>query len=349
MQLLCLGDVALADKNLASTIWDCPAGLKPNPETRIMFNWEFPIGTTPNPQPRTRGSRFLAYPDSPNVVQKWAPGIATLATNHILDASSGGLANTIRALQEKGFSTVGAGMTVDEMKQPLFWETAEGKLAIVNWVFAETHPDWMTVPGPNCWPDASEARRLIQDLKTNADWVLVVAHWSDELFDYPLPQDRLTARMLIETGADVVVGHHPHVVRGMESIQGSPIFYSIGNFYFAEQIYGNGKITPLAPRNRECLGVKLIFKRNSPVRYELLSFWNGKTQTMPDPSGRAAKRLHNTSVALKKYPGEEYAAWYKQQRARFNSWGSRWHFGLRQRGLIGTIQRMLGKLRTQKS
>ena len=58
----------------------------------------------------------------------------------------------------------------------------------------------------------------MEKAKGEADWVMVVVHWSDELFPYPRPEDRATARELAQMGADLVVGHHPHVVRGMEII-----------------------------------------------------------------------------------------------------------------------------------
>src|SRR4030042_1186441 len=185
MQLLCLGDVALADKNLLQSAWETPGGLKPADDSRVLFNWELPIGSIINPIPRSSGPRLLSNPGSPNVIRKWAPGFSALATNHILDAGEQGLAATIESLTQAGFTTVGAGRTREEIIKPLFWKTNEGRLAIVNWVFPETHPDWMAVPGPNCWPGGTEAKKAIEQLRSHVDWVVVAVHWSDELFPYP--------------------------------------------------------------------------------------------------------------------------------------------------------------------
>ena len=103
-----------------------------------------------------------------------------------------------------------------KLRKPLIWETKEGKLAIVNWIFPETNPDWMAIPGPNCFPGVNQAKQVICDLKQDNDWVMVLAHWSDELFPYPRLEDRIIAQEFAHTGLDIFVGHHPHVVRGFE-------------------------------------------------------------------------------------------------------------------------------------
>jgi len=330
LELLCIGDVALAGEHLPPGEWMPPGGVTPGDGTRILFNWELPIGATINPIPRSSGPRLLASPDSVRVIRRWSPGFAALATNHILDAGEEGLAATADSLRQAGFVTVGAGQTQEEVTRPLFWETAEGRLAIVNWVFPETHPDWMSVPGPNCWPGLQEAKRTIQMLKRQADWVLVLVHWSDELFPYPRPQDRVIAHELAQMGPDLIVGHHPHVVRGIEIFNTCPVFYSIGNFYFSDFADGHGKwIARTAPRNREGLGLEFSFHRGNPPRHRILSFWQTHTAAVLDSTHRAARRVARVSWPLKRLWDSKYVAWYAARRARFDRWDYRWHFGLR--------------------
>jgi len=345
MQLLCLGDVALAAESLTPTGWMPPAGFIPALDRRIMINWEFPIGETLNAHPRVSGVRHMAPPGSASMIQGWGPGIATLANNHILDAGEKGLASTLSELHQINFETLGAGLIASEIARPLFWETTEGRLAIVNWVFAETHPDWMAIPGPNCWPGVTEAGETIRQLKNTSDWVLVVVHWSDELFPYPTPEDREIARQLADIGADIVVGHHPHVVRGMEVTHTCPVFYSIGNFYFSEKRNSHGDwISQQAPRNREAHGVRLSFRHGNKPEYEVLSFWNNKREAVPDLALRATRRMKRVSKPLRRFQDANYENWYNKERARFNKWDSLWHFGLRRRGVIGTMRRMVMKL-----
>ncbi len=291
--------------------------------------------------PRSSGPRLLARTDSPTLIKTWSPGFVALANNHILDAGEHGLAHTVESLERSGLSTVGAGQTQEEITRPLLWETARGRLAIVNWVFPETHPDWMAVPGPNCWPGEQEAARILSALKTQVDWVLVFAHWSDELFPYPRPEDRSTARQLAEMGADLIVGHHPHVVRGMELIGACPVFYSLGNFYFPDIPDGHGGwIVKQAPRNREGLGVQFSFRRGHPIEYRFVSFWQRGHTVISDPLARAAKRLVWGSRPLEQRHGAAYRAWYAAKRARFDRWTGRWHFGVLRLGWRGTLRRL---------
>lgn len=329
MQLLCIGDVALADENIVQQVWATPQETAFGDEARILFNWELPVGNAVNPMPRSSGSRFLAHPDSLQVIQRWSPGFATLATNHVMDAGEDGLSQTIVSLQRAGFTTVGAGRTGSEIASPLLWETAEGRLAVVNWVFPETHPEWMSVPGPHCWPGLEGAESTIHELKRNTDWVLIAVHWSDEFFPYPRPEDRAIARDLAQMGADLVVGHHPHVVRGMELIGSCPVFYSVGNYYFSDHAEGSdGWMTREAPRNREGLGVQVSFRRGKRPECRIRSFWRTKKRDILDPLDRAARRMTRVSRPLRRLQNLEYAEWYTLRRARFDRWGYRWHFGL---------------------
>jgi len=280
-------------------------------------------------------------------IRGWSPGFATLATNHILDAGAEGLANTIDSLNRAGFITVGAGRSNEEIVQPLLWETKEGQLAIVNWVFPETHPDLMSVPGPNCWQGVEEAKRTIQALKNQVDWVIIVVHWSDELFAYPRPEDRATARELAQMGADLVIGHHPHVVRGLEIINSCPVFYSIGNFYFSDiSDHHGGWVEKQAPRNREGLGVQITLERGQKPEYRVLSFWQRREQVVLDPIRRAQRRMELVSRPLQRFPGPEYAHWHAVEHARFDKWGYRWHFGMWQLGRRG-LARLFSRLWTK--
>jgi len=342
MHILCLGDIAISD-NINSS-WLYPLLSVKEDDFRILFNWELPIGTVFNPSPRNSGPRLLSEPNSINVIHKWAPAYAALATNHILDGGEEGLVNTIHSLNLVGFETFGAGISQEESSRSLFWETQEGRLAVINWVFPETHPDWLAIPGPNCWPGPEVAKRIIRDLKNQSDWVLVFAHWSDELFPYPRPEDRMIAHELTGMGADIIIGHHPHVVRGLEMICGKPVYYSLGNFYFSQTRDKQEKwVFRPAPRNREALVVKVTFEQGQAPKCETLSYWQGSKETKPDSFHRAVRRMRQASRPLVKYRKGDYSHWYQNRRSFFDRWEYRLNFGLWRIGK-NDWKRMLGKI-----
>jgi len=347
MRLLCLGDIAIAGD--LPRAWPVPECINPlNSDQQILFNWEVPIGETLNPRPRPGGGpRIITTPNSIQAIQNWSPGgIASLSTNHILDAGIEGLTKTLHLLQEHGFRTIGTGITKTEISMPFIWETDEGRLGIVNWVFPETHPEWNSIPGPNYWPGFDAAKLIIRDLKTKVDWILAVLHWSDEEFSYPSPEDRETADKLVQMGVDLIIGHHPHVVRGVEIIQGSPVFYSLGNFFFSNFRDASGKsLSHQAPRNREDLGVELIFTKDDKPTYQLHSFLQTKYGYILDPLQRANRRVRSVSSPLVKFQGTSYKNWYLQKRWVFDTVGIRLHFRLWHLGLNGLLRLMAKKLR----
>ena len=210
------------------------------------------------------------------------------------------------------------------LPNPGFGETEQGRVGIVNWVTPETNPDLPDDAGvgPNLWPGNEAAAIQITDLRRRVDWVVVYLHWSDELFPYPLPIDREIGRKLIKSGADAVVGNHAHAVRGIEEVDGKPIFYSLGNYFFPRD---PKRLQNQPAREREALIVELCFRQGERLSWQLHSYRQDGARTIPDPGGRAVRRAHHVS---RRFKVSDYSAWYVGARRRFNRWGYRWHFRL---------------------
>ena len=92
-------------------------------------------------------------------------------------------------------------------------------------------------------------RRDIEMLRPRVDRVVVTVHWGVPYDRQPSAEDRLKARHFIDCGADIVIGHHPHIVQPIEVYRGRPIFYSVGNFAFGS---GNSRAESLL------LGVRFL-------------------------------------------------------------------------------------------
>ncbi|MCK4554656.1 CapA family protein, partial [Candidatus Parcubacteria bacterium] len=80
--------------------------------------------------------------------------------------------------------------------------------------------------------NTAKAEKVINDLASTTDLVIVNMHWGTEYKHQFNKLQQETAHTLIDAGADIIIGHHPHVVQDIEVYQGKPIFYSLGNFVF---------------------------------------------------------------------------------------------------------------------
>jgi poly-gamma-glutamate synthesis protein (capsule biosynthesis protein) len=80
----------------------------------------------------------------------------------------------------------------------------------------------------------------IRRLKDDVHHVILSLHWGEERFRFPAPEQIEQARRFAEAGASLIIGHHPHVIQGMETWKGVPIVYSLGNFVASEVGYASG-------------------------------------------------------------------------------------------------------------
>jgi poly-gamma-glutamate synthesis protein (capsule biosynthesis protein) len=84
-------------------------------------------------------------------------------------------------------------------------------------------------------PDLVDLRRRMRLARNLAQYVIVYVHWGSEFLDWPDERQRKMARWLVKNGADVIVGHHPHVIQKPEILDGKPVFYSLGNLLFDQR------------------------------------------------------------------------------------------------------------------
>ena len=98
---------------------------------------------------------------------------------------------------------------------------------------AECIPATATDPGIFRWDDLELIAKRISEIKSRCRWCIVVSHGGEEFTSLPSPYTRERYLKFLELGADVVVGHHPHVPENYELFDdGKAIFYSLGNFIF---------------------------------------------------------------------------------------------------------------------
>ena len=162
----------------------------------------------------------------------------SMAANHIGDAGPKGVMDTMRTLAKAGIASFGAGADDEAARRPAILTTPGGRLALLAYadVPPEAYRATATRPGYAALvhddkgyeavrADIAAARRV-------ADIVIVVTHWGIEYEDQPRPWIVNAAHMMVDAGADVVMGDHPHWVQSVEVYNGHYIAYSVGNFVF---------------------------------------------------------------------------------------------------------------------
>ncbi|MBI4539116.1 MAG: CapA family protein [Gemmatimonadetes bacterium] len=167
---------------------------------------------------------------------RWA-GVDVVATanNHALDAEGEGLVDTREALWRAGIGAVGTGRDLEDARRPFIVERQGMKVGFLGYsqfvnagssAFAQ--PERAGVVPLDPFIIKEDIRRL----REQVDYVVVSFHWGVENSQDTHADQRKFAHEIIDAGADVIVGHHPHVPRGVEVYKGKVIFYSLGNLIF---------------------------------------------------------------------------------------------------------------------
>ena len=167
--------------------------------------------------------------------------VAALANNHACDYGITGMEDTIEYLKEAGITPIGAGENENEAHAPANIMIKGRNITILNYMdsdnFAEYGYDVMpyangSSPGYSAY-DSEVAQKQINESRANgSDFVIVLMHYGNEYSRSPNERQVNISHELIDYGADVVIGSHPHVTQGIEMYNGKPIFYSLGNFIF---------------------------------------------------------------------------------------------------------------------
>lgn len=167
--------------------------------------------------------------------------IISLANNHTTNFGTDGLTQTEDLLTQNGLDYVGLGnLVIKEIKGVKY-----GFLGFDFTVLPPIQKDW----------------DLVKDSDLRVDVLIVGVHWGEEYKDLANINQKAWAKKLVELGADVVVGHHPHWVQNTETINGKPVYYSLGNFVF-DQMWSE--------ETKKGLLVKLTFENGELAKQELL-------------------------------------------------------------------------------
>lgn len=207
------------------------------PSDLVVINHEGPITNRTEPEDKLdTGRKRYWYRAAPNAVEALLDvgvRVASLANNHVLDFGTGGLEDTIDAFDAAAIAHCGAGRTRSEARKPAVIEVGGLRLGFLSFMqhykiyVAEDVYATRTRPGPQRL-NLARARVDLAKLENQVDLRIALVHWGRNYRKVNPRQQRLGAA-LREAGADIIIGHHPHVAQRVELVDGSPICYSLGN------------------------------------------------------------------------------------------------------------------------
>jgi len=234
---------AMGDVNLGGTIgeliarsgpgfpWRRVSGLLNAADIAIV---NFECSASYRGTPETKQYTFQADPASLPAMREAGIDIASLANNHSLDFGPDALLDTVSRLSAAGVTPLGAGANQDAAWKPT---TVDSKGLRITFIAATRvlPPGWAATAGGPGVASAYQERRLLAEVRqarTTSDAVVVAVHWGVERSPDPDPSQVALAHRLVDAGASVVLGHHPHVLQPVVRYRGAVIAYSLGNFVF---------------------------------------------------------------------------------------------------------------------
>jgi poly-gamma-glutamate capsule biosynthesis protein CapA/YwtB (metallophosphatase superfamily) len=195
----------------------------------VMANLEGPFAA--DAQRVDRQFSYRVKPRLAAALPRAGVNVVTLANNHLVDCDRDGVTETMATLRQFGVSVAGAGANGTAAHAPVIMDSRGRRVGMLAYYWNRRCAATSKLPGSAMdTPEALEED--IRLLRARADRIVVTFHWGIPYDRTPSGEDRAKARFAVDCGADVVIGHHPHVLQPFEIHRGRPIFYSVGNFAF---------------------------------------------------------------------------------------------------------------------
>jgi len=252
--------------------------------------------------------------ESVELIRETGFHLVNVANNHILDRGEACCERMIRLLKSKGIEVLG--LQQSGQSKPIIISRNGIKFGFLGYADYGFHSGLMPL----------RERAVLRDIKAlraQVDCVVISLHWGHEYVELPAPAQQRLARKLIDAGAHLIVGHHPHVAQGIEEYRAGLIAYSLGNFQFrvemGDDFLSNGT------------GIILKVQRSAEGRFrytalpiKLSAAGTVELSSESDPSfnvghlkvlsvalnGKRVSRLHWTREASRLWFPSQLEAWF---------------------------------------
>jgi gamma-polyglutamate biosynthesis protein CapA len=230
----------------------------------VIANFESSM-TLPHIQTANYTFRFATKPEHISILQALGVTHVSLANNHSFDYGVTGYNLTKSTLLEKGIVPFGHPASHSTSSSLTYLEKDNRKIALIG------------IHTLYSMPTFDVLAEIFEVAQQSSDLQIVYIHWGDEYQSVSNHAQQTLAKKLIELGADVIVGHHPHVVQEIAVIDGVVVFYSLGNFIFDQ--YFSGAVM-------DGLVVDMIIDVNS-ISFKLHPITSRDVRSQPRPMSEA--------------------------------------------------------------
>ena len=213
----------------------------------MMLNNEFPYSDRGEPLEEKQFT-FRAPTASVSYLEDLGVDLVALANNHAYDYGETAFLDTMAALEEAGITYVGAGRNLQEARRPVYYIINNMKIAFVAATQIERldNPDTKgatdTTAGVfRCW-NGDNLLETVREARENSDFVIVYLHWGTENETKLDWAQEKQAPEVAAAGADLIIGAHPHCLQQIGVVQGVPVIYSLGNFWFNSKTVDTGMV-----------------------------------------------------------------------------------------------------------
>lgn len=244
----------------------------------LMVNNEFPFSDRGEPM-ADKQFTFRCSPSYVKALNEMGVDIVSLANNHTLDYGREALSDTFQALDGAGILYGGAGDSTARAKEVQVVEVNGKRYGFIAVSRVVPSVDWKIengTPGMFTCYDVAALIEVIKEAKQTCDFVTVFPHWGTEYSEQPNTVQRELAKQCMDAGADLIVGAHTHCLEGIQFMDGKPVFYSLGNFIFGQNIDRSA-------------AVKVTVTADGAVSYALIPVYasDGQTKQMDDNAAQS--------------------------------------------------------------
>jgi len=229
-------------------------------QSDIVFgNLECPLSL--NGRRHSNDASYAAQPVFASAMARAGFQVVSFANNHCFDRGEAGFLDTLDVLAESGIAVTGAGRSLDAARAAALFSVNGVSVGFL--AYSLVGPDWIyaTADESGVAPlNPLVAGQDIARIRDQVDMVVVSVHWGVEGRSAPWLRQIELAHLLVDSGADILVGHHSHVPGSVEVYRGRPIVYSLGNFIFGHDhsTWGDNMIVRFHVEGKRCRKVEIL-------------------------------------------------------------------------------------------